>query len=293
MRRAAEIQPKGLEPGIYFGLSDEIYFKDPALNYSSMKALLQSEINYWAESVLNPNWTPRPRTDEMKFGTMVHCMLFEPAQFDDRYQVATTGKFDSTKETIRRTTYEEAQRLVAGVRSVQLLEAVMSDNGLGEVVVIWDDPDTGLRCKAKHDFFHPSWSVDYKTVDSVNEQAIKRAWNNYGYHIQYYHYVESRIQIRQMLKGGTAKIFGRVGAVVAKEFMESGEDGFLYVFQAKKAPSPIEIMRGDPITLHKGRCDARDAMALLADALETYGTGNWPICRGIIREFNPVYGFSR
>lgn len=75
------------EPGIYFGMSDEEYHKDPSLSNSGIKSVHISPLNFWTYSRLNPDFEEK-KTPSMIAGKAYHKMFLEgPEAFKATYAV--------------------------------------------------------------------------------------------------------------------------------------------------------------------------------------------------------------
>lgn len=72
-------------PGIYFGLPEADYHADPSVSTSAIKKLLEGCEQYWHESWMNPYAPAREQKDCLSRGTLWHCRLLEPEQFDEKY----------------------------------------------------------------------------------------------------------------------------------------------------------------------------------------------------------------
>ena len=84
------------EPGVYFGLTDDVYHADPALGSTDIKTLAFSPCDYWFKSPLNPERTDAEPTPAQAFGSAVHKLVLEGRQaFESRY--AATEHNGSTK----------------------------------------------------------------------------------------------------------------------------------------------------------------------------------------------------
>ena len=63
-----------------------------------------------------------------------------------------------------------------------------------EIAIVWDDPETGLRCKARIDFVseYDGWTVvgDLKSSINAAPKQWARAVANYGYHRQAAFYLD-------------------------------------------------------------------------------------------------------
>jgi len=70
----------GKEPGIYFGLPEDEYHKDPALSSSGIRKLLTSSLDFWVNSPMNPAYVDE-KTEAMIVGTAFHRRLLEPERY--------------------------------------------------------------------------------------------------------------------------------------------------------------------------------------------------------------------
>jgi hypothetical protein len=75
------------EPGIYFGMSDEVYHAIHACSTSGLKHLSVSSMDYWANSLLNPDREIEEKA-HFNLGKAIHCFVLEGEQaYLDRYVV--------------------------------------------------------------------------------------------------------------------------------------------------------------------------------------------------------------
>lgn len=300
MTKKTKTQPKGLSCGLYFGLSEEMYRKDPALNYSGMKQLMEGPEFYWERSPMNPEWVPTKKTEQMKKGTILHTLLLEPDEFAKRCFVYPGEEYCVKRMMVRRDEYDNMQSMVKVIRTLPDLQNLIT-NGAAEVVVIWEDPRTGIRMKAKHDYWKPFCSIDYKTAYGINESAIRSAFYRYAYHIQAYHYRESRMQVRQMLLENKADVYGKIDMRLVDRFMrgegeEAGTDymdNFVFVFQMKEPPFSARVFEPSDYTMTLGEQDATRCANDYVNNLKEYGTERWMGKYGDIEEFDMQYGFNR
>lgn len=299
MEEKVNKQPPGLPCGIYFGLSEEKYRKDSALNYSGMKQLLEGPEFFWEHSSMNPNWKPSKRTEQMKVGTILHTLLLEPKEFSNRCFVYPGEPYCTDRMMVRRDDYINMQHMVKVVSELPDLENLIT-HGAAETVIIWEDPRTGIRMKAKHDYWKPYCSVDYKTAYGINESAIKSAFYRYAYHIQAYHYKESRLQIRRMLLEDAADVYGKIDMRLIDRFL-AGEgpnggrymDNFVFIFQMKDPPFSARVFEPSEYTFMLGLQDAQRCASAYAANLKEYGTNRWMGNYGDIEEFDMQHGFNR
>lgn len=190
------------KPGIYEGIPFVEYQAWPYVNSSVLGYALRSAAHYqW--SLEQP---PRPTTDELRFGTLVHCMLsgdqagtavIDQATWQDlvnRYSVPTrTREWDYRVAKMRSAaknprleihTPEEWARAEAAIDAVRASQRAAEYLRVCryELSIVWNDDVTGLRCKARLDAVNGAGIVDLKTTRdaAVFEQAIR----TYHYHRQ-------------------------------------------------------------------------------------------------------------
>lgn len=77
------IEPRN--PGIYFDLPEQEYHDDPSLSCSGIKKLLEGPEQYWFDSWMNPHRPARETKDCLARGTLWHCRMLEPENFDNKY----------------------------------------------------------------------------------------------------------------------------------------------------------------------------------------------------------------
>src|SRR5262249_31124415 len=80
-------KPKGLKPGIYFGLSNDAYHADPALGSTNLRKLASNPSDYWYESPFNPLKEPETTTPAKVRGQAMHCLTLEGEPAFDRLYV--------------------------------------------------------------------------------------------------------------------------------------------------------------------------------------------------------------
>lgn len=131
-------------------------------------------------------------------------------------------------------------------------------SGQAEVSTFWRDPDTGVMCRARHDWLrHPNSSgrllcVDYKSSHSVEPGALRKAAAANGWYLQAPFYLDGVQALG--LDGGQ-------GAA------------FLFVAQEKTPPYLITVVELDWAALETGRAQNRKAREIFRACTET---GHWP-----------------
>ncbi len=183
------------EPGIYPDMPDDEYFRLNAVSNSVLKEMRHSP-GIFRDAVENPE---RKDTDAMLLGSLVHCLVLEPWEMDNRYvltpEVYTTI---SKKADVDRGLFEEkgveiqkkwsgnateckrwkasqagstiikpdmlAQGRAMSEALIEVIGAEVIKNGLKECVIVWDDPETNIRCKAKLDLVAGGQIIDLKSI---------------------------------------------------------------------------------------------------------------------------------
>lgn len=135
----------------------------------------------------------------MKLGSAIHTAILEPATFDHRYVVApkvdrrtkygkevweTFVAASAGRECLTHAEYMTCQRIAESVRGNDAAQTILS-HGHAEVTVVWNDPLTGVACKARLDWLSPDTAImDVKSTESAAPQDFRRKVANYGWHVQ-------------------------------------------------------------------------------------------------------------
>lgn len=208
---------------------------------------------------------PEP-TKALLFGIAAHAAILEPDKFAAEYAVAPNvdRRTKAGKEEYAAFMEENAGKTILSSEDTGTIEAmaeavaaheVASEllNGRHEMPVVWTDPDTGERCKAKFDcvtvYNGDEYIVDYKTTDSCEDGAFERASRKYGYKFQAGMYSEGYFQatLRQAR--------------------------FAFVAQEKTAPYLVRVYFCDPEYVREGYDIFR---MLLGEYHECKERGIWP-----------------
>lgn len=153
--------------GIHAGVPFDVYRQWPAVNISTLKGMRRT--------ALHCRWemdTPK-ESDEMDVGSATHIALLEPQRFDREFYLGTEEYNATTKEgramkdkeleiangrtLIRRKAGKDAvdaddvRGMISAVRSFDAPSKFMNMPGQCEVSMLWQDPYTGLMCKARCD----------------------------------------------------------------------------------------------------------------------------------------------
>lgn len=252
------IVPETFTPHWRLDLTDDQYHGDTsAVSSGSFRKVLKSPWAFYCAHILRQG---SEETDAMRFGSAFHLALLEPDQFQKRFIVEP--EFKGTGMRAAKTEWEEAQP-----KDAMILKRDRYDDLLGMIESVshhkeasyllkgsqmeqcgyFRDPDTGVLCRFKSDFFHPGLMAlgDVKTTTSCLSDAFSRRIFEHRYDIQMYFY-----------SLGIKLIHGR----------EVDYPMFLAV--ESKPPYEVALYTADKEMMYKAETDYKRAMATLKACLE-------------------------
>lgn len=141
----------------------------------------------------------------MILGSMVHCLILEPSEFQKRY---TYAEFDlRTKagkewactvpegmEIVNEELYQKAYRMAGAICASNSASKLISLCTEFESVVHWDV--NGVQCRSKLDGIGTTTSgktvvVDLKTTVDASPESFAKSIVNYRYHVQAAFYMDA------------------------------------------------------------------------------------------------------
>nr|EFU7020488.1 exodeoxyribonuclease VIII [Escherichia coli] len=187
-----------IEPGIYYGISNENYHVGPGVSKSQLDDIADTPALYlWRKNAPVDN----TKTKTLDLGTAFHFRVLEPEEFSNCFIVApefnrrtNAGKEEekaflmecaSTGKTV--ITAEEGRKIELMYQSVMALplgQWLVESAGHAESSIYWEDPETGILCRCRPDKIIPEfhWIMDVKTTADI--QRFKTAYYDYRYHVQ-------------------------------------------------------------------------------------------------------------
>jgi exodeoxyribonuclease VIII len=198
------------EPGMYEGIDREVYFSWPYANKSFLDHFEKS-----AAHALVEKQHPRAPTPAKILGTHIHLATL--SDDFDRYAMCAPINPKTGKQHDRRTTpgmaaWADAERKARGRQILGLGEyntckvmraawradptsnELLSGEGKNEVAIVWDDPETGVRCKALIDRLttHEGWSyvIDLKSTLNASPEGWPYEVERYRLHRQACFYLD-------------------------------------------------------------------------------------------------------
>ncbi len=263
------------EPGIYCDVPFGEYLAWPHVNNSSL--------SYAARSMAHYRYTPQQATTSaMRFGSLVHCGKLEPAAIGARYVVMPDFAADirrpdgsqytnvraskAYKEAVEQwresigdkdvVTSDELSTMLGMVQSLTMHDfarATLCGPGPCEVCCVWDDPATGVRCKARADKWandKPGDTAIYDLKTTRDAGDFERAIYRYSYHRQAAFYADGMAACT----GEASVAFG----IIAVE---------------KEQPYGVRGALMSDAAMEVGREEYR---ALLENIARSRSTGEWP-----------------
>lgn len=226
-------------------------------------------------------------TEAKQIGKAIHVAILEPDSFSSRYVVAGqceatkkgdgnrctlnglvlsaksgwlcgthskgSGPSDATRTVISQAGYEVASKVRDSVHAHQSAHQLLTFEGQSELTLVWNDPDTGLRCKARVDrqttLIPGGAFADVKSTQDASEDAFAIAIYKYWYHTQGAHYLE--------------------GAQV----LDLPVAHFVNIAVEKEPPYAVGLYRLREDTILHGANQLRPLKLLYARCLES---GKWP-----------------
>lgn len=154
--------PEVPEPGLYENVPQERYLSWPIISHSGLGPMERSPAH--AKRALDED----DSTADQKFGTEIHCAVFEPDRFEDEYVRGPDGpwnrkpQMDAIKDlngiypgakVIKPEKYDACLRIQDVVWSNHECRLLL-EGAMIEVSIVWRDEETGLLVKARPDILN-------------------------------------------------------------------------------------------------------------------------------------------
>lgn len=172
-------------------MTDSEYFAADGYNFSTIKELLVSPLNFWW-NVENP----QAPTQAMKLGSTIHCWLLEPLKFANEYIEAPT--LDKRTKEYKEFAANNTDKFIYDAREVEpIIEAIQRNKGNFEGLdLVLAGKTTNEHCvfwnnyKCKIDAFNKEQGIliDVKTTSEVEPVQFLRTIRKNNYHLQLAHY---------------------------------------------------------------------------------------------------------
>lgn len=207
-----------IEPGIYDGISNATYHRDPALGSTSLKTLATRTPAHYQYDKQHPK-----SSDAFTLGTAAHSLILEGDESAFTVVDAANWMSKAAKEAkedallsgcvpLLVKDYEQVVAMRDAVMAHPLARAAL-EGGAPEESVFWNH-ESGTALKCRPDMLHRGGKlgnliVDLKTVQSADPREFAKSAANFGYHIQQAHYQAG-------LKSATGEDFDFVFVLIEK-----------------------------------------------------------------------------
>ena len=184
-------------------MTDAEYRLLPAINYSNLKHMRKSPLHYRHKVDAGEDVA---LSAKLAWFRAVHTLVLEPFAFQDEY-VVYLGKRDRRtkmykaflaehpgRSVLSLDEHDRAMTIASSVNEHPWVAEMLAHEGTEtEVVMVWDDASAG-PCKGKADLLHYSEEhglivADLKTFSTTDGRQIARTGAQYGWHIQFAHYL--------------------------------------------------------------------------------------------------------
>lgn len=200
-------------------------------------------------------------SEALEFGAALHSGMLEPAEYERLYVAAPDHGDQRFKENkAKRAAWaakhagkkllsaEDASTIAGMCRAVRAhpTAAGLLVGGEAELTLRWDDPETGIYCKARTDYYVRDLAtvVDVKSTEDARPEPFARSVAKYGYHVQ--------------------------NAIYEDAFAALGEpiEHFVFLAIEKRPPYLIGLYELDADAIERGRARARQNLLTLRECIE-------------------------
>jgi len=241
-----------MKPGIYSGISNADYHRDPALGSTSLKTLATRTPAHYQWDKTHPKFS-----DAFTLGTAAHSLILEDDESGVYIVQADNWLTKTAKELKVWALAEGKQPLLAkewaqviAMRDAVMAHPIASDLLTGhkaEESVFWDED--GLTLKCRPDAWKPGVLVDLKTTVNADPSEFGKTAHNFGYHQSAAHYIDG------------------VKAATGEEFP------FHFVLVEKTAPYFVSVVELDIEAVNIGRQLNDRAKRIYRECVES---NTWP-----------------
>lgn len=186
-------------PGVYDDVPYEVYAKINAVRRS--KLTKAKTMAHFRQAELSED----DSSDATEFGTALHAATLEPERFDRDVVIGpinpSTGEpygrdtkkckewadlpENKGKIIVAKDYRERLQGMAKALRDHPAASALLAAVTKRELTIVWDDEETGVRCKVRLDAHIPSsLHMDLKSTDDASPEAFSKSIFNFGYDIQ-------------------------------------------------------------------------------------------------------------
>ena len=181
-----------MSPGVHDGIAAETYHADP-------HSISKTGLVRFADNPARFRHGDNDQTPPMALGDLVHCAILEPGAMSQRFHVSklrvlsehhTAYRNDVVRamgrKLVKQADWDRAMRMRDSVMRHPAARELLTDELIIERTAVWDDPDTGVRLRARPDGISPRHGVmvDLKSARDAGPQGFGKAALEYRYHWQ-------------------------------------------------------------------------------------------------------------
>lgn len=258
----------------------------PAARNTHLKILIDESPAHYLEAIERPS-DPTPAK---VIGNAIHQAILEPKLFKEQLAVVpvfegltkkgeltTSMNCEEVREKSIKWHMENHSKTIVSQDQMDAVKCILTNlsqhkraaqlisDGHAEESLFWNDPETGIQCKARPDFIREGHIiVDVKTTESAGPRQFFFDARKYGYHFQAAMYLDA------------------ASAVYNQVF-----DTFIIIAVEKKPPYAVHCFKLTESFLREGQELYYSALAKLKPCLETgiypaYGTDLTPLGDNLI-----------
>lgn len=248
-------------------LSNHDYHKDTSHISKSGLDLIEKSPAHYFYKYLSGEYQEKS-SKALEIGSAVHCAVLEPERFALQYCAFpdVDRRTKEGKETLAAFYLEHPDKIYLSsddfAQCLKVAEAVKANplaakllaQGEAESTISWQDPQTGVNCKARPDFVTyvngSRYIVDLKTTEDASKHGFSRSAFKYRYHVQAAFYCDGWKQAK-------------------------GEEveGFVFIAVEKSAPYLVSLYLYEEQELNYGRACYVSNLLTYANCLESQ---TWP-----------------
>ena len=183
-------------PELLRGVPIDQYHQRPEISLSQLKDIGRSPLHFWWRHLSGQ--AHKPDSDAMRLGRAIHCWALEPDLIDRCYGERLDGRTkagraqreavesgEETRELLSPAQWEAARGTARALAEHPGAATLLSGEGLVEASIIWTDPETGVRCRCRPDWWRDrALPADLKCVQDASRDGFRRAVRQYGWHAQ-------------------------------------------------------------------------------------------------------------
>jgi len=274
---------KAPEPGIYPAVSFDDYARWDAANHSTLKHFKKTPAHVlWEMTHQNES------TTFQELGHLVHFAVLEPERFakegplvaPDCDRRTTLGKNTwaafleaaGNRAVVKEADMEILKGIQANVALHPTAREALYGAGASELSIVWDDPETKVRCKGRLDRFSEigGWPfiVDVKTTSKPpTTESFQISVNTYAYHEQAAFYLRG-LSVLSPPEPGVMRKFAWLVCETVPPYT-------VRMFECDEAALDIGAAQVDKYLAQMARCKASNNWPSWGDGMDLAGLPPW------------------